>query len=757
MLMFKSRNEWFSHELKVHRREWFCQFCENETFPSKELFSSHTVSNHQSILDNSSLDALLLQSEQQVERIPANACHLCNDWEENLRRKHPSRQPLSSAIEDGNIYGQPKQFRRHLGRHMEQIALFALPRSNVDDLEDDSSQDDVSGLDDLDEDDPPDITSTSAEVKETELPFRADLNANTTHFPDNGSPQDQVGEMDPMEAKAVSLIPSSDQGTTENLLLDAHPPTTTRRPSLDYGMPEVQRRSLISERIDVSYSTLLSYAQSLTEQLRLGTLTPQDCEILIRQSVTAGMALRVVVRAVEVQNQRGSSASELLHTKLHHQIVWIEAWTLCVQEDLGEELINVAAMYMDVAGACVTSTKSLLDRMGNVDLEEIEAAIAVDRFTDAEPVVYTHRRIKSSKEGSHKSLPGSDRLDFSNDNDKNNDNDNDSMSHIEDEASVQSHEDTYLGWECYKCGCHNPDNYFDCRGCFYNYSTEPRSHSPEQSDPNFINQDDLETTTQTMSLSPQSAEDILVVDATLPEKPETPVERLLRLNQDKDNAIAAFQEEGRAASYTINPKETHYFEELRKTGHRFGIDIAEIGILHRLVQQLKSNVRAKDSRGKFLNLEDIHNLINEGIKLEIPGYKDYFNYFQEQRDTGIAWEAKARELIDAEVIDYSRLEDLSAEAKYAVLPVSPDTLATVNAILEKQLELSISPADDLKTKETPFEEANQDEVTKGNEVGSQQSSPTVSTRDSRGGALQNRHYQLDRHRREDRHQRTTTE
>lgn len=42
------------------------------------------------------------------------------------------------------LYGTLKQFRRHLGRHMEQLALFALPIKEGDDLEDDSA-DEVDG------------------------------------------------------------------------------------------------------------------------------------------------------------------------------------------------------------------------------------------------------------------------------------------------------------------------------------------------------------------------------------------------------------------------------------------------------------------------------------------------------------------------------------------------------------------------------------------------------------------------------------
>lgn len=51
---------------------------------------------------------------------------------------------------------------------------------------------------------------------------------------------------------------------------------------------------------------------------------------------------------------------------------------------------------------------------------------------------------------------------------------------------------------------------------------------------------------------------------------------------------------------------------------------------------------------------------------------------------GVAWEAKAKELMSVEAVHYQQLEALSAQA--ARFPVSPDTLAAVDAILTKQRE-----------------------------------------------------------------------
>lgn len=154
MRMFRSRNEWFAHEMQYHRREWVCQHCQHPAFASVSEFSNHLETAHSAILAKSQLEALLLQSQEPVDKIAASACPLCDEWELSLNNSRHDAKRL--FLHDGNFvepYGTPKQFRRHLGRHMEQLALFALPIKERDGLEDDSP-DEVDD-DDSEHSDPP--------------------------------------------------------------------------------------------------------------------------------------------------------------------------------------------------------------------------------------------------------------------------------------------------------------------------------------------------------------------------------------------------------------------------------------------------------------------------------------------------------------------------------------------------------------------------------------------------------------------------
>ncbi|TAQ84273.1 hypothetical protein B7494_g7406 [Chlorociboria aeruginascens] len=156
--------------------------------------------------------------------------------------------------------------------------------------------------------------------------------------------------------------------------------------------------------------------------------------------------------------------------------------------------------------------------------------------------------------------------------------------------------------------------------------------------------------------------------------------------QERVDAITDFQRDARNAMQNNVHRETHVFEELLELGRGFNIDIPEIDNLDKLVQQMKWTDRARENRGKFLSLKDVDDLIEEAAKLDIPEYNDYLTFYKDQKSAGIAWESKAQELINAEVTHFPQLEALSTQAQVAAVPVSAETLAAVDQILNKQRE-----------------------------------------------------------------------
>ena len=65
-------------------------------------------------------------SQQPADRISASDCPFCKDWEIKLRRENPNI-PI-----DETIVVSPAQFRHHVGSHMQQLALFAIPRGYLE-------------------------------------------------------------------------------------------------------------------------------------------------------------------------------------------------------------------------------------------------------------------------------------------------------------------------------------------------------------------------------------------------------------------------------------------------------------------------------------------------------------------------------------------------------------------------------------------------------------------------------------------------
>ncbi|CCX34318.1 Similar to Serine/threonine-protein phosphatase 6 regulatory ankyrin repeat subunit A; acc. no. Q505D1, partial [Pyronema omphalodes CBS 100304] len=111
--LFGSRHEWFNHERDTHRREWHCNICD-KALPSTEQFRQHLVKKHKLTLSPGDHHIVIDRAERSVET--KQNCMLC-------------RQEFL-----------PRRLRSHLGRHMEQIALFILPGSS-DDAEDNSEPD----------------------------------------------------------------------------------------------------------------------------------------------------------------------------------------------------------------------------------------------------------------------------------------------------------------------------------------------------------------------------------------------------------------------------------------------------------------------------------------------------------------------------------------------------------------------------------------------------------------------------------------
>ncbi|KAI5791092.1 hypothetical protein EDC01DRAFT_616360, partial [Geopyxis carbonaria] len=114
--LFETRHDWFEHELAMHRREWFCNKCQ-ESFPSSIKFQKHLGAKHSKVLEKSDYQTFTKSCERAIPVDSLCPCVFCE-----------SKFPLL-------------RLRSHLARHLQQIALFALPNLTQDEDEEEDGDD----------------------------------------------------------------------------------------------------------------------------------------------------------------------------------------------------------------------------------------------------------------------------------------------------------------------------------------------------------------------------------------------------------------------------------------------------------------------------------------------------------------------------------------------------------------------------------------------------------------------------------------
>jgi hypothetical protein len=100
---FDSLNDWFHHESRTHRVEWFCNTDSHPSFVDKKDFLDHIHAVHAEPLDETQLLSLH-QGFQRPSDAYAGTCTLCGQYANRLKS--------------------------HLARHLEQLALFAIPQTD---------------------------------------------------------------------------------------------------------------------------------------------------------------------------------------------------------------------------------------------------------------------------------------------------------------------------------------------------------------------------------------------------------------------------------------------------------------------------------------------------------------------------------------------------------------------------------------------------------------------------------------------------
>ncbi|EEU42727.1 uncharacterized protein NECHADRAFT_84262 [Fusarium vanettenii 77-13-4] len=107
---FPSRHEWFNHELESHRKQWHCTKCRDSRFTSTSRLREHFDSSHRGAFNDTQWPFILKACERSLGTFKPHSCPFCFSWD----------PPENEAY---NI----QEFGRHLGSHLQQLALTALP------------------------------------------------------------------------------------------------------------------------------------------------------------------------------------------------------------------------------------------------------------------------------------------------------------------------------------------------------------------------------------------------------------------------------------------------------------------------------------------------------------------------------------------------------------------------------------------------------------------------------------------------------
>ncbi|KAF9883963.1 hypothetical protein FE257_002645 [Aspergillus nanangensis] len=158
----------------------------------------------------------------------------------------------------------------------------------------------------------------------------------------------------------------------------------------------------------------------------------------------------------------------------------------------------------------------------------------------------------------------------------------------------------------------------------------------------------------------------------------------MALLEEKTREIEKFRQEINASLMNPHVRSVQEVEELVESSRNFNVDIPEVEGLEHILRQLKWNDQARRKRDQYQTLKECQEIILAGEQLGLSDTNELLMHFKELGRHGEAWETKAKELMSVEAVHFQQLEALSAQASR--FPVTPETLAAVDAILTKQRE-----------------------------------------------------------------------
>lgn len=114
----------------THRKKWTCALCSSQAWTIVDM-KVHLQEYHSDAFRTDELDDVVHKFGKPLTHVAASDCPLC-DYSAILKRRGYSDSELSHLTAE--------KFGSHLGRHLEQLALFALPNADLVSIDGDVSE-----------------------------------------------------------------------------------------------------------------------------------------------------------------------------------------------------------------------------------------------------------------------------------------------------------------------------------------------------------------------------------------------------------------------------------------------------------------------------------------------------------------------------------------------------------------------------------------------------------------------------------------
>ena len=118
MAMFEQKRSWIDHEMEQHRRSWSCLLCKFTSAQQSEV-TLHVEQRHPETLGDEPTRTMTYMTSRPLDSMDASRCPFC-DWDKVLL----SKSSVTTVSRES--------FMSHLAHHLEQLALFAIPRIGSD-------------------------------------------------------------------------------------------------------------------------------------------------------------------------------------------------------------------------------------------------------------------------------------------------------------------------------------------------------------------------------------------------------------------------------------------------------------------------------------------------------------------------------------------------------------------------------------------------------------------------------------------------